>query len=216
MRIAITGASRGIGAELARVYREIGEDVIGTSSRGSGTLVPLDLSAPQPDFTALLAAVGDGPVDLLICNAGVYLDKGHAIETGFAPSDWAKTMAINVAGPFLTVQTLLPMLERAGHAKVAIIASAMGSQARAPGGSYIYRASKAAAVNVARNLSRDLAPRGISVGAYHPGWVRTDMGGSAADISVEQSAAGLVARFADLSSESSGCFQSWDGEDIPF
>jgi NAD(P)-dependent dehydrogenase (short-subunit alcohol dehydrogenase family) len=53
----------------------------------------------------------------------------------------------------------------------------MGSSERAPGGSYIYRASKAAATNLGRNLATDLAPRGIAVGIYHPGWVRTDMGG---------------------------------------
>jgi NAD(P)-dependent dehydrogenase (short-subunit alcohol dehydrogenase family) len=72
----------------------------------------------------------------------------------------------------------------------------MGSSDRAAnGGSYIYRASKAAATNLGRNLATDLAPRGIAVGIYHPGWVRTDMGGTGADISLEESVAGLMARF---------------------
>ena len=92
----------------------------------------------------------------------------------------------------------------------------MGSQARAPGGAYVYRASKAAALNVARNLSRDLARDGIAVGAYHPGWVRTDMGGAAADIDADQSAEGLVARFEELTAATTGCFRNWDGADIPF
>jgi NAD(P)-dependent dehydrogenase (short-subunit alcohol dehydrogenase family) len=98
---------------------------------------------------------------------------------------------------------------------VAVIASVMGSQARAPGGSYIYRSSKAAAVNVARNLAADLQPEGIAVGAYHPGWVRTDMGGSGADIDVLTSAKGLSARFDALSVASTGCFESYDGTTIP-
>lgn len=215
MRIVITGASRGIGAALRAHYSTAGHEVTGTSTAGGDGLVPLDLAATSPDFAPLLAAVGDGPVDLLICNAGVYLDKGHALDTGFRADIWARSMAVNVAGPFLTVQTLLPAMRRGNGAKVAIIASAMGSQERAPGGSYIYRASKAAAVNVARNLARDLATEGIAVGAYHPGWVKTDMGGSGADIDVATSSRGLADRFAALGPDTSGCFQNWDGADIP-
>ena len=85
------------------------------------------------------------------------------------------------------------MLFRSG-AKIAIISSQMASQERAPGGSYIYRASKAAALNLGRNLSSDLAGEGIAVGIYHPGWVSTDMGGATAPTTVEASAAGLIAR----------------------
>lgn len=216
MRIVITGASRGIGAALAERYAAAGHEVIGTSTSGANALIPLDLAAASPDFTALTQAVGEGPVDLLICNAGVYLDKGHAIDTGYAPQDWATTMAVNVAGPFLTVQALLPALRSAEGGKVAVISSAMGSQERAPGGSYIYRASKAAAANVARNLAADLRGDGIAVGAYHPGWVQTDMGGSGADITVETSATGLIDRFAALSPATTGCFEAYDGAPIPF
>jgi NAD(P)-dependent dehydrogenase (short-subunit alcohol dehydrogenase family) len=92
----------------------------------------------------------------------------------------------------------------------------MGSSDRANGGSYIYRASKAAATNLGRNLATDLAPRGIAVGIYHPGWVRTDMGGSAADISLDESVSGLMARFDDLSLETTGAFLTWDGRPHPF
>jgi NAD(P)-dependent dehydrogenase (short-subunit alcohol dehydrogenase family) len=216
MHIVITGASRGIGAELTRVYCADGHRVTGTSTRGGAGLLPLDLAAEAPDFGPLTAEVGSDPVDLLVCNAGVYLDKGHGLETGYDPTLWAKSMAVNVAGPFLTVQALLPALRRADAPRVAIIASAMGSQHRAPGGSYIYRSSKAAAVNLARNLARDLSAEGIAVGAYHPGWVRTDMGGSEAEISVEDSATGLTARFDALSAQTTGCFEAWDGSPVPF
>lgn len=214
MHVIITGASRGIGAELARLYRQRGAQVTGTSTRGGDGLLPLDLADPAaiPAFAARVSA----PVDLLICNAGVYLDKGQALESGFDAATWTRQMQVNIAGPFLTVQALLPRLRAAPVAKIAVIASAMGSQARAPGGAYIYRASKAGAVNIARNLAADLAPEGIAVGAYHPGWVRTDMGGSAADIDVETSAAGLAARFDALSPATTGCFQSYDGSTVPF
>ena len=118
-------------------------------------------------------------------------------------------------GVFLTIQTLLPNL-RAAHGKIAIIASAMGSDARAPGGSYIYRASKAAALNLGRNLAADLRGEGIAVGIYHPGWVKTEMGGPAAEISTAQSVAGLAQRFAALDVTTTGCFESYDGTAIPF
>ena len=214
MRIVITGASRGIGASIADIYRARGDEVIGTSTKGGNGLIALDLASGQ-GMADLVAAVGDGPVDLLICNAGVYPDKGNDLATGYGADLWAQSMAVNAAGPFLTIQALLPALKRADAAKVAVIASAMGSQERAPGGAYIYRASKAAAVNVVRNLAQDLRPDGISVAAYHPGWVRTDMGGAGADISVEESSTGLVAEFDALDLNRSGAFRDYAGVDIP-
>ena len=92
----------------------------------------------------------------------------------------------------------------------------MASDARAPGGSYAYRASKAAALNLGRNLAVDLAPEGIALGIYHPGWVRTDMGGGEADIDVSEARDGLIARFDALTLDTTGCFEGWDGNPIPF
>ncbi|WP_101067407.1 SDR family oxidoreductase [Roseovarius salinarum] len=215
MHVVITGASRGIGRELSERYAEAGHTVTGTSRVGGGALAPLDVTDPS-SHAALANRLEERPIDLLICNAGIYPDKGQPLEGGFPASIWAETFATNVTGVFLTVQTLLPNLERAGAAKVAILSSRLGSQAMAEGGSYAYRASKAAALNLGRNLAVDLAPRGISVGVYHPGWVRTDMGGPSGEIGVEESAAGLVERFAALGPETAGCFQSWDGRDLPF
>ena len=128
---------------------------------------------------------------------------------------WANGFAANVTGVFQTVQTLLPNL-RAAKGKIAIISSQMGSDTRAPGGSYIYRASKAAALNLGRNLATDLQSEGIAVGIYHPGWVQTDMGGSGAAITVDESVAGLSARFADLDIGTTGAFLTYDGQVHPF
>jgi NAD(P)-dependent dehydrogenase (short-subunit alcohol dehydrogenase family) len=213
MTILITGANRGIGAGLAAAYRARGQEVIAAARRGTDTA----LDVTDPASTAALAeGLGDRAIDLLICNAGVYLDKGMDLATGFPPEAWADTFAVNVTGVFLTVQAVLPHLARSTTPKIAIISSQMGSSDRANGGSYIYRASKAAATNLGRNLATDLAPRGIAVGIYHPGWVRTDMGGSAADISLDESVAGLMARFDDLSLETTGTFLTWDGRPHPF
>ncbi|MBK5945568.1 short-chain dehydrogenase [Rhodobacter veldkampii DSM 11550] len=214
MTILITGANRGIGAALLAHYATAGEAALGTARKPEGALLPLDVTEPE-SHAALARRLAGKPISLLVCNAGVYPDKGQRLDRGYSAALWAAGFATNVTGVFLTVQSLLPNL-RAGKGKIAIISSSMGSQARAPGGSYIYRASKAAALNLGRNLATDLAPEGIAVGIYHPGWVKTTMGGPEAEITPEAAVAGLAARFRVLSAENTGCFEGWDGEAIPF
>ncbi|NKB27500.1 MAG: SDR family NAD(P)-dependent oxidoreductase [Rhodobacteraceae bacterium] len=214
MTILITGTNRGIGAELRARYLAAGQSVIGTA-RGAAPEGGVVLDVTDPASIAGLSSHLDGaPLDLLVCNAGVYLDKGADLDTGFGADLWAQTFAANVSGVFLTIQTLLPNLAAAGG-KIAIISSKMGSSTLAPGGSYIYRASKAAALNLGRNLASDLKPRGLAVGIYHPGWVKTDMGGGGADLTIEASAHGLIARFEALSLDTTGVFETYDGQAIP-
>ncbi|SFJ73439.1 SDR family oxidoreductase [Celeribacter neptunius] len=207
----ITGASRGIGAAMSVALTTRGYEVIGTSTSGSDTLHALDVKDPAA-IKELAEKLSDTPIDLLICNAGLYLDRGQSLESDYPADMWAEELAVNVTGVFLTIQAFLPALRAAQNAKIAIISSQMASHTRAPGGSYIYRASKAAALNLGRNLATDLKPEGIAVGIYHPGWVRTDMGGSAADITPEQAAGGLCDRFEGLSPATTGCFETWDGK----
>ncbi|AEI93295.1 SDR family NAD(P)-dependent oxidoreductase [Roseobacter litoralis] len=207
MTVLITGTSRGIGAGLAAAYRARGDEVVGTTREGDW---PLDVTNPA-SHAALAQQLSGRPIDLLVCNAGVYLDKAETLDGGFAAELWADTFAANVTGVFLTIQSLLPNLKSANAARVAIISSTMASSERAPGGSYIYRASKAAVLNLGRNLATDLAGQGIAVGIYHPGWVVTDMGGAAADISIDEAVSGLVARFDDLNVNKTGVFETWDG-----
>ena len=214
MTIVITGASRGIGAGLAEHYRAQGVDVMGTSRSAMGDIT-LDVTLPS-SHTEMAAALGDKPVELLVCNAGLYLDKGDTLENGFGADLWAQSFATNVTGAFLSIQALLPNLQRAGSPRIAIISSQMGSSERAGGSSYIYRSSKAAVLNLGRNLALDLKDEGIAVGIYHPGWVQTDMGGDAAAITVDQSVSGLVERFAALSLETTGRFENYDGADMPY
>lgn len=229
MRICITGAGRGIGLGLARAWAMAGHEVIATHRGqapamevpGTGGIVwcPLDVTRPE-SLSALTAMLEGTALDILVCNAGVYPDKGHALESGFDPDIWESAFAINVTGAFLSFRAALPALRRArdaaGLARVAMISSIMASSARAPGGSYAYRASKAAVTNLARNLATDLAREHIAVGAYHPGWVRTDMGGTEADIDVSEAVAGLVARIEALGPRTSGCFEGYDGAPIAF
>ncbi|UWR23436.1 SDR family oxidoreductase [Sulfitobacter sp. S190] len=214
MTIVITGASRGIGAGLARHYRDRGVEVFGTS-RSPAADIELDVTRPA-SHTQMAEQLQGKVVDLLVCNAGVFLDKGNDIETGYGADLWAQSFATNVTGVFLSIQALLPHLRRAPAPKIAIISSQMASSEQAPGGSYIYRASKAAVLNLGRNLAADLKDEGIAVGIYHPGWVQTDMGGQAADITTDEAVAGLVDRFAGLSLATTGVFETWDGRAHPY
>lgn len=213
MTTLITGANRGIGAALLDVYKTSGENTLGTS-RHDDDLLPLDVTK-RSSFTALAAALNKAPLDVLICNAGVHNDKNFTLDSDYTAEIWADTFAANVTGVFMTIDALLPLLHHAKAPKIAIISSQMGSNTLATGGSYAYRASKAAALNLGRNLATDLAPKGVAVGIYHPGWVITDMGGDNADITVAQSAAGLFARINALSLATTGCFETWDGQAHP-
>ncbi|QBY01757.1 SDR family oxidoreductase [Rhodophyticola sp. CCM32] len=214
MRVLVTGANRGVGLALVAQMAARGDQVIATTRSDT----PLDNvqweQADISDPASIIALAGrvQGALDLLVCNAGVLHDRREGLETGYAPKIWADTLAVNVTGVFLTIQAFLPHL-RAGEAgKIAIISSQMGSSTRSTGGTYAYRASKAAALNIGRNLAHDLAPEGMSVGIYHPGWVQTDMGGGGADITADQSASGLIERFDTLSVATTGVFETWDGQ----
>lgn len=214
MHVVITGAGRGIGRTLAEWYRAGGHEVTGTARDGSET-VCMDVTRSM-DVGVLAEHLEGRPVDLLVCNAGVYLDKTETLDGGYAPEIWAQSFAVNVTGVFMTIQALLPSLRAATTGRIAIISSQMASDTLAPGGSYAYRSSKAAVLNLGRNLAVDLRPEGISVGIYHPGWVQTEMGGERADISADDAARGLMARFDALDLAHSGCFETWDGRDHPF
>jgi len=216
MTTLITGASRGIGAGLARRFAQRGEEVLGTATAPTGgDLLPLDLRDPG-SIAALAASLTGRPIDLLVCNAGVYLDKGHGLDTGYGADLWAETFAVNVTGTFRCIQSLLPNLRAAPAGRIAILSSQMASDYRAPGGSYIYRASKAAVLNLGRNLATDLRAEGIAVGIYEPGWLPTDMGGPAASDDFDTVVDGLVARCDDLTVANSGSFLSWHGGAHPY
>ena len=212
MEILVTGANRGIGAALLKGYAALGIPAMGTSRDGT---VGLKLDVTDPDSISELGRhYAERRLDLLVCNAAVFLDRGRSLEELDA-EDWARTMAVNVTGVAETVRVLLPALRRSSGSKIAIISSQMASQERARGGSYVYRASKAAVLNFGRNLAQDLRGEGIAGGTYHPGWVRTEMGGPDAELSGSEAAEGLINRFEALDMSLTGCFETWDGRDHP-
>ncbi len=215
----VTGANRGIGLELCRQLHARGESVVAgcrtTSSElaAIGCTVAERVDVARDDVgTRLERALGDRSVDVLVCNAGVLLRESvdtldfHGVRLQFE---------VNALGPLRVVSALLPRL--GNGAKIALISSKAGSIGDAPsGGLYGYRMSKAALNMAAANLAHELAPRGISVLALHPGFVRTEMTHGAGSIDPPESAAGLIARIDELDASRSGRFVHQDGSDIPW
>jgi len=153
------------------------------------------------------------PLHLLINNAGVL--RGGERFGQVAWADLETSFQTHAAGPFLLTQALAPQLT--DGAVVANISSEIGSIAlrqefRTPS----YAIGKAAQNMATSLLSQALAPRGIKVVALHPGWVRTDMGGDNAALSVAESATGLLQVIDHLQSEDSGRFLDWQGNPLPW
>ncbi|WP_371153285.1 SDR family NAD(P)-dependent oxidoreductase [Jannaschia sp. 2305UL9-9] len=206
MRVLITGASRGIGAAMVSEGEARGHTVIGTTRDGD---MPLDVTDPAAQARV---AENTGPLDLLVCNAGVFVDRDKTLET-ITADDLTTTFAANVTGVLLTVQAQMRNLSKGG--RIAIISSQMGSSQKANGNAFAYRASKAAAVNLGLNLAANLQDAEIAVGIYHPGWVQTDMGGDSAAITPAASAKGLWDRFEGLTLATTGRFETYDGQPHP-
>ncbi|WP_107497062.1 SDR family NAD(P)-dependent oxidoreductase [Thalassobius sp. I31.1] len=211
MTVLITGANRGIGAEMMHQYQARNQRVIGTTRGAEGRdMLSVDVIS-DASLQDLSQSLSTQALDLLICSAGVYQDKGRYIGDDLPSDLWAQTFAANVTGVYKTIEACLPALRRSDKARIAIIGSQMGTRDKAQGGSYIYRASKAAVINLAFNLAHDLRKEGIAVGVYHPGWVQTDMGGEAGHVTPEASASQLIGHFDRLDMSRSGEFLAFDG-----
>ncbi len=228
--VLITGANRGIGLELARQYAKAGWRVY-ACCRDLSRAERLDLVATTyPNLTrhaldvtdaaqraALARVLAGAPIDVLINNAGVY---GSDAANRFGSTDeaeWLEVFRVNTIAPLKLVEQLLPNLMAGQRRVIANISSKMGSiDDNTSGGSYAYRASKAALNIVTKSLALDLSNTGIIAVVLNPGWVRTDMGGPQGELSTEESAAGLRVVIDDLRPSQSGGFFDVDGSPIPW
>ncbi|HET6630646.1 MAG TPA: SDR family oxidoreductase [Woeseiaceae bacterium] len=217
--VVITGANRGIGLALARLYRERGDRVVALCRLASGELrdtgAEIDENVDVTSAEALQrAAAAVSSVDLLIANAGV-LSRQSLADVADDRERIEQQFAVNALGPLLTVHAFLDKL--APGARVALVTSRMGSIAdNGSGGSYGYRMSKAALNAAGRSLAIDLAPRGISVGLLHPGYVRTGMTGHTGDVEPADAAAMLAERIDELDAATSGTFRHANGAALPW
>lgn len=218
-QILIIGASRGIGLELVRQYRADGAQVVATarSDEGLAALRELGATALKLDVADTASASGlawqiDGrQFDTVFIVAGVYGPRHTGLQSPTA-DEFDDVMHTNVLGPMRVLPQLPDYL--APGAKLAIISSRMGSIGdRTSAAGWLYRASKAAANSVLKDASLLLAGKATCL-SFHPGWVRTDMGGSGADIDVADSVAGMRRVLAAAKPEDNGAFRNYDGQPI--
>lgn len=223
--LLITGANRGIGLELTKRYAADGWTVIAACREPQAaaelkairgiSVEALDVT----DYAAVdkLAQTYDGTaIDLLLNNAGIYGNRDGALKVSDFDT-YLRVLHVNSVAPMKLALAFLPHLKATkGGAKIATISSRMGSISQGGGGSYAYRASKAAINAGMHNLALDLKSSGISCITLHPGWVKTDMGGAGADIDVATSAAGLKTVIDGLTLKDTGKFYNYDGGEIPW
>lgn len=227
--ILITGANRGIGLELTHQFAADGWEVL-ACARDPGKAV--ELSALQEEFGnirifpldvtdydrvgQLAEQLKDEAIDVLINNAGVLTPRAH-FPDHVDPVAWRHILEVNTIAPLMIVRAFLPHICRSEKKIIANISSAVGSIAEnTSGGSYYYRSSKTALNQVGKSLSVDLSDRGVTVLQLHPGWVLTEMGGPAAMITTEVSAAGLKNIIESATPKDNGHFYRYNGEQIPW
>lgn len=216
--VLITGASRGIGRELARQYYSDGWDVIRTcrDPRRSGMpdAIKLDVTNPE-DVCDLVGMLAGRPIDVLINNAGI-IGQRDAKVGSIDYHLWEEAFRVNTLAPMRVTEALVENVLASERKAVVFISSVMGSIASRGAGHYLYRSTKAALNATMVSLSLELGPRGVVCIAMHPGWVRTDMGGPTAAVEATDSAAG-IRRFVDgLSWDDNGRFYDYTGTEIPW
>lgn len=196
----VSGASRGIGREVARQLAERGiTTILGSRDEEKGRTaaegIDGDVRVRQLDVTdekgihnfAREVEEEFGRLDILVNNAGVTMDEGqHGVN---ADLDVVReTMEMNLFGAWQLCEAFVPLMQRNGYGRIVNVSNGMGALNDMGGGTPAYRVSKTALNALTRILSSELRGSGILVNSVCPGWVRTDMGGSSASRSVEEGA----------------------------
>jgi NAD(P)-dependent dehydrogenase (short-subunit alcohol dehydrogenase family) len=222
----ISGANRGIGRELTRQILARGDRVTASMrSEEARARAVAENVAYIDKFSTLAFDVRDeaairaaaqkvsAPIDVLVANAGAYgPQRQSSLDMDF---DGALDLfSVNALGPLRTAQAFLPRLRRARNPRIVLVSSVLGSMALEGSFSLAYRAAKAALNKLSQGLAADLKGEGVAVIALHPGWVRTDMGGADAPLSVEESAAGIIKTIDGLTIEWSGHFLDYRNQEV--
>ena len=235
--VLITGANRGIGLAFARSFAAAGwrvhaccrdpdgaedlaalkadtarADTAGANTAGAVTLHRLDVT-DGPMIAGLSRELADEAIDVLVNNAGVMGPR-----TGFGETDydgWLPVFETNTLAPMRMAEGFVEQVAKSGRKLIVNISSIMGSLGENEGGgAIIYRSSKAALNMVSKSLAVELAPRGITVIVFHPGWVSTDMGGPGAAVTAGESVEGMCAVIERVTPNDNGHFFNFDGHEI--
>ena len=220
--ILITGANRGIGLKFAEILsannniyapaRDI-NNADDLKKFDNTELLELDL-LNKDSIKSFCSELKDIPLDMIINNAGIFQDE-QMEETILDPELWLDEIMINAIGPIVLSQKLKENIMSGNDKKIIFISSQMGSiDDNYSGGYYFYRTSKSALNSAAKSLSIDWKADGISVLMLHPGWVRTDMGGSNAKLDIDTSVSKMLDVINSLDMGKTGTFLNYEGKKL--
>ena len=220
--ILITGANRGIGLKFAEVL-SANNNIYATARDITNAddlkkfdhteLLELDL-LDKDSIKSFCSELKDIPLDMIINNAGIFQDE-QMEETILDPELWLDEIMINAIGPIVLSQKLKENIMSGNDKKIIFISSQMGSiDDNYSGGYYFYRTSKSALNSAAKSLSIDWKADGISVLMLHPGWVRTDMGGSNAKLDIDTSVSKMLDVINSLDMGKTGTFLNYEGKKL--
>jgi short-subunit dehydrogenase len=217
--IVITGASRGIGLELAKAFKSDSTTVY-TINRSeteechqasNHSLFGAELTDPNYDKKILNFLEGV-QIDVLIHNAGLMIPQSW---DSFSPDEARRQFEVNTLAPLRISHCLRSQIPQGG--KLCFITSRMGSIAdNTSGGSYGYRMSKAALNAGVKSLALDLKDEGVMVRLIHPGWVKTRMTNQTGHLTPMESAQAIKERIAEMSLDNNGSFVHSNGEALPW
>ncbi len=228
--VFISGANRGIGFELARQlvkqpyqviagYRDESrsKELLGEAERTRDLYsVQVDVTS-ENDLADLYKFIDNrfGYLDVLINNAGINLNRSLTTNE-LAWSDLAHHFEVNVGSAFLTSKYLYPLLRVGSQKMILNISSNLGSIELNNGGSMPYSVSKAGLNMLTKHQSIDYREDDITVVCISPGWVKTDMGGSAAPLTVEESVLQIVRLLDTVMPSQSGQFLDLSSNILPY
>jgi NAD(P)-dependent dehydrogenase (short-subunit alcohol dehydrogenase family) len=199
----VTGASRGIGLEIARQLVKADVLVVigardgqkgkraaeGLKARGLAASHTLDVNDTKSvrRFVEHVEKTHGVPA-ILVNNAGIYPELPDAKVTQTRTAIWRETFETNLFGAVRMCREVVPLMQRMGYGRIVNISSGLGQLSRMGAGSPAYRVSKAALNAFTATLAAEVKENGILVNSMSPGWVRTEMGGEEAPRSVEDGA----------------------------
>ena len=235
--IFITGANRGLGLGLVKLYAKNGWDVIASCRNPQSSIELKDLANKKNNnikvysldvedlnsIESLAKELQNIPIDVLLNVAGYYgksivSEPGGLQEFGDTDyDDWLRIVKINIFAPMKICESFIQNIELGKQKKIITLSSIIGSiGGNDQGMMYAYRVSKAGVNAIMRSMALDLSSRGIIAIPLHPGWVRTDMGGPDADIDTETSVKGMKNVIDNLKKEDSGRYMVYDGSELPW
>ena len=230
-RVVVTGANRGLGLELTRQHAARGDEVWAGCRRPDEAtelraltpyVLPLDV-ASEASISAFAEALATTSIDVLYNNAGIDARALGVVDGArdvlqISGDHFLEVMRVNAVGPMVLTRAVLDRLSASARPRVVNVSSQAGSMevAHTLGRDVTYTASKAALNMISVRQSVHLRDAAIIVVCIHPGFLKTDMGGSRADMRVEEGAAGIVAMVDRLTLDDSGTFRRWDGSVHPW